>query len=88
MAPVLMQLAETVYPDGKRPKNEMVVTLTVLVDEHGKVLTASPTSGGGFRRRFREPAVETAKRSRFRPAIKNGVAGRMWTEMSVVFEAE
>ncbi len=87
VAPVLMRLAETVYPDGKRPRNEMVVTVAVLVDEHGKVLTANVTSGGGLRRRFREPAVETAKLSSFRPAMKNGVAGRMWTEIRIVFKA-
>ena len=88
VSPVLMHLAPTIYPDGKKPKTEMIVTLTVLVNEHGKVLTASVTSGGGFRRRYRNPAIETAKRSDFIPAIKNSVAGRMWTEMRIVFEAE
>jgi len=88
VSPVLMRLAQTIYPDDKKPKTEMVVNLIVLVDEHGKVLTASVTSGGGFRRRYRGPAVETAKRSEFIPAMKDGVAGRMWTEMRIVFEAE
>jgi hypothetical protein len=87
-SPVLMHLAETIYPDGKKPKNEMVVIVSVLVDEFGKVLAANATSGGGFRRRYRDPAVETAKRSAFRPAIKDGVAGRMWTEVRIVFAAE
>ena len=36
----------------------------------------------------RDDAVETAKRSRFRPAIKEGVAGRMWTTIPIVLEAE
>lgn len=88
VAPVLMRLPETVYPDGKRPKNELVVSVAVLVDEHGKVTTANATTGGGLRRRFREPAIETAKRSMFRPAIKDGIAGRMWTEIRIVFEAD
>ncbi len=88
VAPVLMSLPETIYPDGKKPKNEMVVIVAVLVDEHGKVLTANATSGGGFRRRYRDPAAETAKRSVFRPAMKDGIAGRMWTEVRIVFKAE
>lgn len=86
--PVLMVLAPTIYPDNKKPNSEMVVVVEVLVDEFGKVLTAKAVSGGGFRRRYRDPAVETAKKSLFRPAVKNGVAGRMWTEMRVVFQAE
>lgn len=86
--PVLTVLAPTIYPDDKKPRSEMVVVVEVLVDEFGKVLTAKAVSGGGFRRRYRDPAVETAKRSLFRPAMKNGVAGRMWTRMRVVFEAE
>jgi TonB family protein len=86
--PVLAILAPTVYPDGKRPKSQMVVVVEVLVDEFGKVLTAKAVSGGGLFRRYRDPAVETAKKSLFRPAVKNGVTGRMWTEMRIVFEAE
>ena len=88
VSPVLMRLAQTIYPGGNKPKTEMVVSVSVLVDEHGRVLTASATKGVGFRRRYRGPAVETAKRSEFRPAMKNGVAGRMWTEMRIVFETE
>ena len=88
VSPVLMHLAQTIYPDDKKPKTEMIVTVSVLVDEHGRVLTAAATRGGGFRRRYRGPAVETAKRSEFIPAMKDGVAGRMWTEMRIVFEAE
>ncbi|MFQ5524776.1 MAG: TonB family protein [Thermoanaerobaculia bacterium] len=88
VAPVLEMLPEPMYPDGKRPKNRLTVDVAVLVDEEGKVLTARVEAGAGFRRRFRDAAIETAKRSRFRPAVRNGVAGRMWTSLKIVFETE
>ena len=86
--PVLIELAPTVYPDGKRPKTETDFLVEVLVDEFGTVLTARAEGGGLFKRKYRDSAVETAKRSRFRPAIQKGIAGRMWTEIRIVFEAE
>ncbi len=86
--PVLQKLAPPMYPDGKRPRSQVVVDVAILVDEHGRGLTARVESGAGFRRRYREAAVETAKASIFRPAIKNGVAGRMWTSLKIVFEPE
>lgn len=88
MPPVLIELAPTIYPDGKRPKSQTDFMVEVLVDEFGKVLTARAEGGGLFKRKYRDSAVETAKRSRFRPAIKKGITGRMWTEIRIVFEAE
>ncbi len=61
-------------------------TVTVLVDEFGQPMNPSIKRGPGFSRsRVREAAIEVAMGARFRPAMKRGVAGRMWTDVQIVF---
>ena len=81
------QLISPVYPDGKSPKNDVVVIVRALVDEFGNVVTASATSGPAFKRKVKEAAVEAAKGATFQPAMKEGVAGRMYVDVKVVFPA-
>ena len=86
IAPVLLELPDPVVPAGIRPPREQIMySVRVLVDEFGKVITAQVESGPSFRRRLREAAAEAAKKATFRPASKDGMAGRMWTEVRIVF---
>ena len=86
VAPVLLELPDPQIPPGaKAPKQEVVYSVRVFVDEFGKVITAQVESGPAFKRRLRHAAAEAAKQARFQPASKDGVAGRMWTEVRIVF---
>jgi TonB family protein len=64
---------------GLRPR----IRLEVLVDENGRVIQAVPltrdASGLGFERR----ALAAAHKTRFRPATRDGVRVKMWTDLSV-----
>ena len=88
VSPVLVSLPPAVYPDGKSPKSEIVIMVEVLVDEHGRVLTATVKSGPSFKRKVKEAAIAAAREAVFRPAVRDGVHGRMRTEVRVVFSPE
>lgn len=85
--PVLQSLPPAVFPLDKPPRKDVIYVVTVLVDEFGRPMNPSVKRGPpGLRRgRVRDAAIEVAMGARFRPATKNGVAGRMWTEVQVVF---
>ena len=63
---------------------EAVVTVRVLVDERGQVIDATVPEKAGLG--FDEAAIAAAKATVFAPATKDGVPGRMWTDMKVVFK--
>jgi TonB family protein len=87
--PVLLELPKPVMPpDVRALKEDAVYVVRVLVDEHGKVLTAIVDSGPNFKRRLREAAPEAAKKAVFQAASRDGVTGRMWTEVRIVYKAQ
>ena len=87
--PVLLRLPEPqIPPDARAPKEDVVYSVRVYVDEFGKVISAQIASGPTFKRRLRDAAVETAKLATFQPASKDNVTGRMWTEVQIVFKPE
>jgi TonB family protein len=62
---------------------EATVTVRVLVDESGRVVEAEVPEKAGLG--FDEAAIEAARGTGYAPATKNGVAGKMWTELKIVF---
>jgi len=59
------------YPEGaKRMKTQGVVTVDVILDETGKVISANATSGPVM---LRDAAVQAAKRARFSPTKLSGM---------------
>jgi protein TonB len=59
------------YPESaKRMKVQGVVAVEVVLDESGKVIAATATSGPPM---LREPAVQAAKRARFSPTKLSGM---------------
>jgi TonB family protein len=61
------------------------VELNILVDERGVVTDAKIVSGAG-RMGLDEAAVDNAKRRRYRPATKDGVAVKVWMPLRVAFK--
>ncbi len=84
--PRLLSRPEPVYPDrARRRQAESDVLLLVLVDENGHVIrtivkqTDDPGVG------FNEAARRAALRATFNPASRDGLAGKMWTELPFSF---
>jgi serine/threonine-protein kinase len=84
--PRLLSRPEPSYPDrARRRQVESDVLLLVLVDENGQVIrtivkrTDDPGVG------FNEAARRAALRATFNPAIRDGLPGKMWTELPFSF---
>ena len=84
--PRLVSRPEPVYPDrARRRQVESDVLLLVLVDETGHVIrtivkrTDDPGVG------FNEAARRAALRATFNPASRDGLPGKMWTELPFSF---
>lgn len=82
--PRVTQRAAPRYPPAARRMNrEATVSVRVLVDEGGRVVDAQVPEKAGLG--FDEAAMEAARATRYSPATKDGVAGKMWTELKIVF---
>jgi protein TonB len=85
VAPVRTGELRAIYPRAaERFGKSANVDVRVLIDENGKVLQAErigPKVGFGFD----EAALDAARRVNFRPATKDGVRVKMWTNLRVKF---
>jgi TonB family protein len=84
--PRLLSRPEPQYPDrARRRQAESEVLMLVLVDENGQVVRAivKQTDDPGLG--FNEAARLAAMRARFSPATRDGLAGKMWTELPFSF---
>ncbi|HEX3528211.1 MAG TPA: TonB family protein [Thermoanaerobaculia bacterium] len=68
------------HGSGKSAK----VRVSVLVDENGKVANAVIKEGDSSGLGFNEAALEAARKVPFAPATRDGIPGKMWTEL--IFE--
>ena len=83
--PELLMLVPPVYPkDAQKKGIEGTVDLRVLVTEQGTVDKVEITSSSGHSDMDRA-AVDAAKRTRFRPAIRNGERVAMWINYPIQF---
>jgi serine/threonine-protein kinase len=84
--PVLVSAAEPAYPPlAARLRRQARVVVRVLVDEDGGVARAEVVSGDKSNLGFNEAALAAARKSTFRPAQKDGVPVKMWSEMPFSF---
>jgi TonB family protein len=88
VAPKQLSMPKPYYPNAAKRMNNpgAAVNLKILVDEHGRVLEATPIgtqAGLGFE----ESAIEAAKRAVYQPATKEGVPVKFWTTLHVIFPA-
>jgi TonB family protein len=60
------------------------VRVSVLVDENGKVIDAVVREGDASGLGFNEAAQEAARKVPYAPATRDGIPGKMWTEL--IFE--
>jgi TonB family protein len=83
--PELMMLVPPVYPkDAEKKRIEGSVQLRILVIEDGTVNKVEIITSSGSAS-LDDAAVKAAKRTRFRPGIKNGKRVAMWIEYPIQF---
>ena len=86
-APEIKELPSYSYPQAAKGSGKKVtIRLAVLVDENGQVIDARIREGDKSGLGFEEAALEAAKKARYFPATRDGVAGQMWTDLELVFE--
>jgi TonB family protein len=84
--PEIYDLPSYSYPEAARGSGRKVtVRVAVLVDETGRVIDAQVREGDKSGPGFNEAALETARKARFVHATRNGIAGKMWTELLLDF---
>jgi TonB family protein len=83
--PEPIDLPKYTYPAAAHGSGKTArVRLAVLVDETGKVTEAVVREGDTSGLGFNEAAQEAARKVPYRPATRDGIAGKMWTEL--IFE--
>ncbi|HYH47788.1 MAG TPA: TonB family protein [Thermoanaerobaculia bacterium] len=80
-SPVPLGFPSYRYPAAGRGSGRVSVRVALLVDEHGGVMETAIREGGPPGRGFDEAALAAARRTRFQPAYRGNVAGKMWTEL-------
>ncbi len=80
-SPVPLAIPSYRYPAAGRGSGWVSVRVALLVDEHGGVMEVAIREGGPAGRGFDEAALAAARRTRFQPAYRGNVAGKMWTEL-------
>jgi eukaryotic-like serine/threonine-protein kinase len=84
--PEVKTLASYTYPAAAKGSGRKVtIRLAVLVDETGQVTDAQIREGDKSGLGFEEAALAAAKKTRFFPATRDGIAGKMWTELLLDF---
>ncbi len=74
------------YPAAAKGSGRKVaIRVAVLVDENGQVIDLKIRDGDNSGLGFEETALEAAKKARFLPATRDRIAGKMWTELLLVF---
>jgi len=86
LPPRLLSRPEPQYPDrARRRQAESDVLMLVLVDENGRVIRAivKQTDDPGVG--FNDAARRAALHATFQPASRDGLPGKMWTELPFSF---
>jgi TonB family protein len=83
--PVPLDLPRYDYPAAARGSGHQAnIRVGVLVDEEGKVLDVALRERDTSNLGFNEAALEAARKTRFQPATRDDLPGKMWTEL--IFE--
>jgi protein TonB len=83
--PSLVGPPKVVYPPMARQQGITGgrVVVMVLVDEEGRVTEARLQQGVAPRSGINEAVIDAVKRTKFRPATKNGIPVKMWRPVVV-----
>lgn len=75
-----------VYPEAAKGSGEKaLIRISVLVAEDGSVSDARIQDGDDL---FNEAALEAARKVRFFPATRDGIPGKMWTDLLLEFSEQ
>jgi serine/threonine-protein kinase len=81
-APEIHDLPSYSYPEAAWGSGKKVtIRVGVLVDETGQVIDAQIRERDKSGLGFNETALEAARKARFIHATRDGIAGKMWTEL-------
>lgn len=84
--PEIHDLPSYSYPEAaKGSGRKATIRVGVLVDETGQVIDAQIREGDKSGLGFNEAALEAARKARFVHATRDGIAGKMWTELLLDF---
>ncbi|HSS76657.1 MAG TPA: TonB family protein [Thermoanaerobaculia bacterium] len=84
--PEVGQIPTYAYPAAAKGSGKRVnIRLAVLVDETGRVIDAKIRDGDNSGLGFEEAAKEAAMKVRYVPATRDGIAGKMWTDLMLEF---
>lgn len=84
--PEVKLLPSYAYPAAaKGTGRKVAIRVAVLVDENGQVIDTQIRYGDKSGLGFEETALETARKTPFFPATRDGIAGKMWTELLLDF---
>ena len=84
--PVALDIPAYSYPAAARGSGRKVnVRMKLLVDENGRVLDVKVVDGDGSVLGFDEAAVVAARQVTFQPATRDGIPGKMWTDLILEF---
>ncbi|MFN7942490.1 MAG: TonB family protein [Thermoanaerobaculia bacterium] len=87
LAPVLVSFNKPQYPPiARRMRVEGTVAISLLVDETGKVVEARIVRGVTQNVGLNEAALSAARSAQFKPATKNGVRVKMWSQLTIPFK--
>jgi protein TonB len=85
--PALVTVPKPGYPPiAQRMRVEGVVTVEVLVDEHGTVRDSRVVKRVAQDVGLNEAALAAAQKARFKPATKEGVPVKMWYTLTFPFQ--
>lgn len=84
--PELNFLPSYAYPaDARGSGRRVTLHAAVLVDEEGRVIDARISDPDSSGLGFNEVALASARGARYFPATRDGIAGKMWTELLLEF---
>jgi serine/threonine-protein kinase len=84
--PEPLSLPKYAYPAAAHGSGKTArVRLSVEVDENGKVIDAVVREGDSSGLGFNEAALEAARKVPYAPATRDGIPGKMWTELILEF---
>lgn len=84
--PEVKDLPSYAYPEAAKGSGQTVsIGVEVLVDENGQVIEARVRKGDSSGLGFNEAALEAARKARFFPATRDGIAGKMWADLYFEF---
>ena len=87
--PELVNRVNPTYPNAARMKRvEGTVILSLLVSENGDVANVKVLRGAGGSSGLNEAAVSSARKWKFRPAVKEGKRVRVWVTYPIVFKLQ